>query len=598
MTKFTLVSAFAALMTISAVAQDRLVIPQESANGARIQTNQRTVSHQNQIIARGGVSAINVAYSDDFSQPNDTTSLKARGYIPYYRGTGPQGTGATWFQGNPTVFASYNGAADAYVAANYQVVTGMNDIDSWLVTPAMNISAGDVISFYCRTAAGSIWPDSVRVMYSAAGDSTPEGLTWVELGRFQAYDQAWEQKIYTVASAGATARFAIRYAVIEGGPTGNNSNFIGIDQLDIYTPQTVDGQLYAMDNIPSGCGLSATTPVTVTLKNNGGSAISGFSVGFMVDNGTPVNETFSGSIASNATATYTFTGTADLSAPGVHTVKAFITLASDGNPLNDTLSTSATNIAPAVITTTAYTEGFESTVVGATPPLGWTTEDTDGDGANWDFSSALPHNGTMCARIGFAGSPVSNAENWLITPCLDLTAGTNYVLEYWYKSYDDTQTSYELESRFGNAATGAAMTNNIAVDPLFADSSYHLASHTFTVPSSGVYYVGFNGFGAAPTVSLRLDDASLAVSTGINDNTIENKVSVYPNPASDFLFVTAKLKGQSTLVIYNNLGQEVMKYSYNEPFKVQLDVQSLAKGVYTVKINNADGVVINKFVKQ
>lgn len=76
-------------------------------------------------------------------------------------------------------------------------------------------------------------------------------------------------KIYTVAAAGATARFAIRYAVIEGGPNGNNSNFIGIDQLDIYTPQAVDGQLYAMDNIPSGCGLSATTPVTVTLKNNG-----------------------------------------------------------------------------------------------------------------------------------------------------------------------------------------------------------------------------------------------------------------------------------------------------------------------------------------
>jgi len=165
MTKFTFVSAIAALMTISAVAQDRLVVPQESANGARIQTNQRTVSHQNQIVARGGVSAINVAYSDDFSQPNDTTSLKARGYLPYYRGTGPQGTGATWFQGNPTVFAAYNGAADAYVAANYQVVTNMNDIDSWLVTPAMNISAGDVISFYCRTQAGSIWPDSVRVMW-------------------------------------------------------------------------------------------------------------------------------------------------------------------------------------------------------------------------------------------------------------------------------------------------------------------------------------------------------------------------------------------------------------------------------------------------
>lgn len=598
MTKFTLVSAFAALMTISAVAQDRLVVPQASANGARIQSNHRTVNHQNQIVARGGISAVNVAYSDDFSQPNDTTSLKARGYLPYYRGTGPQGIAATWFQGNASAITAYNGAADAYVAANFQVVTGMNDIDSWLVTPAMNITAGDVISFYCRTTAGSIWPDSVRVMYSAAGDSTPEGLTWVELGRFQAYDQAWEQKIYTVAASGATARFAIRYAVIEGGPSGNNSNYIGIDQLDVFTPQAIDGQTYAMDNIPSGCGLSATTPVTVTFKNNGASSITGFPVGFMVDNGTPVNETFTGTIASNATASYTFTGTADLSAPGAHTVKAFISLPSDGNPLNDTLSTTVINIPPIVITTTPTTEGFELAAVGATPPIGWTTEDTDGDGSNWDFINTYPHNGAMCARIGFGGGSVATAENWLISPCLDLTAGTNYILEYWYKSFDDTQTSYQLESRFGTATTGASMTNNIAVDPLFADSSYHMASHSFSVASDGVYYIGFNGFGSSPQNSLRLDDVSLAVSTGINENTIENKVSVYPNPASDFLNVTAKLKGQSTLIIYNNLGQEVMNYSFNEAFKVQLDVQSLAKGVYTVKINNADGVVINKFVKQ
>ena len=63
---------------------------------------------------------------------NDTTSLHSRGYVTYYRGTGPQGTAATWFQGNQTVFKAFNGPLNGYVAANYQVVTGMNDIDSWV----------------------------------------------------------------------------------------------------------------------------------------------------------------------------------------------------------------------------------------------------------------------------------------------------------------------------------------------------------------------------------------------------------------------------------------------------------------------------------
>src|SRR5438552_4720040 len=74
-----------------------------------------------------------VIYTDDFNGANDTTALKARGYKVWYRGGGPQGTFATWFQGDPTVFPAFNGPTNGYVAANYLVVTGTNNIDSWLV---------------------------------------------------------------------------------------------------------------------------------------------------------------------------------------------------------------------------------------------------------------------------------------------------------------------------------------------------------------------------------------------------------------------------------------------------------------------------------
>ena len=63
----------------------------------------------------------------------------------------------------------------------------------------------------------------------------------------------------------------------------------------------------------------------------------------------------------------------------------------------------------------------------------------------------------------------------------DLTAGTDYRIEYWYKSFTATATSYQLELRYGSAATGAAMTNNaIAVDPRFTDSNVSLGFDTFT----------------------------------------------------------------------------------------------------------------------
>ena len=175
-------------------------------------------------------------YIDNFEGANDTTALKSRGYKVYYRGTGPQGIGATWFQGNSGVFQAFNGPTSGYVGANYQVATGTNNIDSWLVLPKKNVSAGDSIHFYSRAPLGSTFPDSIRVMYSAAGDSIPEAGSWVELGRFKVNtDGTWQKKGYGATSSGANARFAIRYIVANGGPTGANSDYIGIDALTLET---------------------------------------------------------------------------------------------------------------------------------------------------------------------------------------------------------------------------------------------------------------------------------------------------------------------------------------------------------------------------
>jgi len=176
-----------------------------------------------------------VVYLDNFDGANDTTSLKARGYKPYYRGTGAQGLTATWFQPSAAPpFPGFNGGTTGYVAANYNVVTLANNIDSWLVLPRLagGIQAGDSLYFYERSVTASTFPDSVRVMYSA-NDSIPEG-TWVELGRFQTnITTGWERKGFRAPTTSANGRFAIRYCVVSGGPSGANSDYMGVDALTI-----------------------------------------------------------------------------------------------------------------------------------------------------------------------------------------------------------------------------------------------------------------------------------------------------------------------------------------------------------------------------
>lgn len=158
----------------------------------------------------------------------------------------PVGT-TTWFQGNPIVFDAHAGAANSYAAANFNNTAGTGDISNWLILPTMSFSNGDAISFFTRTADGSNWPDRLEVRFSATGGSDVGGSAG-SVGTFTTlllsvnpslsvggYPESWTQQSVTLSGlAGATnGAIAFRYFVPDGGPSGDNSNYIGVDTLTI-----------------------------------------------------------------------------------------------------------------------------------------------------------------------------------------------------------------------------------------------------------------------------------------------------------------------------------------------------------------------------
>jgi hypothetical protein len=66
---------------------------------------------------------------------------------------------------------------------------------------------------------------------------------------------------------------------------------------------------------------------------------------------------------------------------------------------------------------------------------------------------------------------------------------------------------------------------------------------------------------------------------------------VYPNPASNVLNV----KSQETLnlEIYNNLGQFILRSNNSN----SVDVSSLSRGVYFIKVSNGINTSTKKFIK-
>jgi hypothetical protein len=234
----------------------------------------------------------------------------------------------SWFQGNPAVYAAFSGATDSYIGANFNNTTGANTISNWLITPNRTIKNGDVISFYTRCSPDNMYADNLQVRMSLNGASSNVGLGSAAVGDFttllleinptlvlSVYPYlAWTQ--YTVTISGLTAptsgRFAFRYYVPNGGPSGANSDYIGIDNF-VYTPYACP----TLTMTPSGAlgtGIAGTA-YTSTLTQTGCLGAPTFAV---ISGALPAGLTLAtnGTISGTPTATGTFNfsvGVADAS---------------------------------------------------------------------------------------------------------------------------------------------------------------------------------------------------------------------------------------------------------------------------------------------
>ncbi len=72
---------------------------------------------------------------------------------------------------------------------------------------------------------------------------------------------------------------------------------------------------------------------------------------------------------------------------------------------------------------------------------------------------------------------------------------------------------------------------------------------------------------------------------------------VYPNPVKDIFTVELpELRSESNVCLFNLQGQLlIMQTIYQQ--KTEIDINSLAKGVYIIKVFNGEGVEVIKFVK-
>lgn len=95
-----------------------------------------------------------------------------------------------------------------------------------------------------------------------------------------------------------------------------------------------------------------------------------------------------------------------------------------------------------------------------------------------------------------------------------------------------------------------------------------------------------------------LDDIRLIVHTeGIEDIGSRNEINIYPNPAANMITVSAKtFNGEMDVSIYDILGQLGLQKTIDKN-KVDIDISSLSKGIYMVRVLGRNNYSVREIVK-
>jgi len=123
-----------------------------------------------------------------------------------------------------------------------------------------------------------------------------------------------------------------------------------------------------------------------------------------------------------------------------------------------------------------------------------------------------------------------------------------------------------------------------------------LSYNDFVASPDTVYYYTVTSFDDQTATSA--SDYAPSVTTGIQDVPPDLKaIMVYPNPANDKITIECAGNQSLNLSVYNIVGEILLQKELNKSIN-EIDISSLSKGVYLIKITDASETVQQKLIKE
>lgn len=306
-----------------------------------------------------------------------------------------------------------------------------------------------------------VCPDSMQLSWNTVNGAT--GYTAYLLGA-KYMDVVGTSSTNSIVIAGVNPLQESWLSVSANTPQGNTGRrALAIRKAPgvINCLVTMDAELNAVASPGNGnlqdCHDNSAVPVSVMINNLGLNPISNIPVNYSLNSGTPVSETYTGTIAPGGSQLFTFTSTLDLSLAGTYTLQTWLSLTGDMNVYNDSSST-LTTVLGGTLATLPYLQDFEAsalcgtandceaTVCAVAP--GWINETnldqddidfrvSEGPTASANTGPDTDHTlGTATGNyIYLEASVCFNKASTLMSPCFDLSTALSPQMTFWYHMY-------------------------------------------------------------------------------------------------------------------------------------------------------------------
>ncbi|MDQ0475614.1 MULTISPECIES: T9SS-dependent choice-of-anchor J family protein [Chryseobacterium] len=242
--------------------------------------------------------------------------------------------------------------------------------------------------------------------------------------------------------------------------------------------------------------------------------------------------------------------------------------------------------------TTIFSADFSSAA-------GWSVADRDGDGNNWGiFNLTTPLNGFAVGQVAGSRSwsstegPLS-PDNLLISPDIVLpTGGTlNFSVKVGSVDEDYFDDHYAIYAILSTAVFTGSETPLIE-NTLTSAEAVTVTADLSTLAGKTIKLV-FRHFDSFDQNIFLMDDVLVTQTMlGASDSSINSGIRVYPNPTSDYINFTEKVK---SVQIFDASGR---KANFPQVVDNKLDVRNLAKGIYVIKFETEKGIQSLKFIKE